>query len=430
MKSIMDILDEVEGEVATNETRQESLVYCNRKWFIPDSRGVWIDVPEARANQFLREDGYGKGHAGEEGSAQAEMNRLVREMSVAYAGRLAGWPAGLHESNGIRFLVTESKPVPEARQGQCPNLRSIMKGLFGDFQWSLFQCWLRRRRESLIQQRHKEGQAVVLFGKAGCGKSFTQALVSAAIGGATGKPWRYMAGKTEFNAELAAAEHLMIEDETPHTDIRSRRAVGNAIKTMLYTQIQSIHPKGLTAVSLEPRWTLTISVNDEPENMQVLPPLDDSLRDKIMILQCTQHGVNAPTCKTQREWQADLLRTELPALLWEIDHAEIPDGWQDPRSGVLAYHHPDALEMLQASAPEQALLELIVAHIDQVTWEGSAAELERELRGNDQRAVDRLATWPNAVATYLGRIMRLKPDAVEPIKTRSGNRWRINVAML
>lgn len=428
MKSIMDILDEVEQ--TADENRQEGLVYCAGDWYRKLPSGLWVAVTQQMATQFLKRDGFGKGDASDEKSASYQLTRIIEEKSVVYAGRLAGWPAGIHESNGKLFLVTETKPVPEARQGQCPNLQAIMEGLLGGFQWSLFKCWLRRRRESLIHQQHKKGQAVVLFGKIGCGKSFTQALVSAAIGGSTTKPWRYMAGKTEFNADLAAAEHLMIEDEAPYNDIQSRRSVGSKIKSMLYGDIQSIHGKGLNAVPLEPRWTLTISLNDEPENMRVLPPLDDSVSDKIMIFKCTQHGVNAPNGRQQREWQEELLRTELPALLWEIDHAEIPDGWHDPRSGVLAYQHPDALEMLQSSSPEQALLELIVAHIDQPTWEGSAADLERQLRGKDQRAMDHLAKWSNAVATYLGRIMRLKPDAVESFHTKAGNRWRINVAML
>lgn len=273
--------DGADVEQPVGENRQEGLVYCAGDWYRKLPSGLWVAVTQQMATQFLKRDGFGKGDASDEKSASYQLTRIIEEKSVVYAGRLAGWPAGIHESNGKLFLVTETKPVPEARQGQCPNLSAIMVGLLGDHQYRLFKCWFRRRRESLIQQKHLEGQVVVLFGKAGCGKSFAQALVSAGLGGSTAKPWRHMAGKTEFNAELAAAEHLKIEDEAPHTDIHSRRAMGNAIKAMLYAQIQNIHPKRLTAVNLEPRWTMTISINDEPENMRVLPPLDDSVSDKI-----------------------------------------------------------------------------------------------------------------------------------------------------
>jgi hypothetical protein len=51
-----------------------------------------------------------------------------------------------------------------------------------------------------------------------------------------------------------------------------------------------MHAKHREALTLDPIWRMTISLNEEPESLQVLPPLDESLEDKIIILRATKRG--------------------------------------------------------------------------------------------------------------------------------------------
>ena len=105
------------------------------------------------------------------------------------------------------------------------------------------------------------------------------------LGGRAAKPTEYMSGRTPFNADLFAAEHLMIEDEYGSTDLRTRREFGARIKDITVNDVQSCHAKNRwQAISLRPFWRLSISLNDEPENLMVLPPVDESLSDKLMLL--------------------------------------------------------------------------------------------------------------------------------------------------
>jgi hypothetical protein len=404
------------------------LCYCSptTSWYTKNDRGTWIKASEQRAGQVLREAGFPTGGAEQDGSAQHEMNRLMRSCDVDYAGRLAGWDAGVHESNGVRFLVTSFSRPPAGRPGSWANLRGFLVGMLGEDQLLRFMCWLRRRRESLINRVYLEGQALALVGPAGCGKSFTQHLISEALGAAVAKPWRYMSGATTFNADLVCAEHLCVEDDCPGHDIRTRRTIGNAIKTMLYNKFQSVHPKGRDAYNLEPRWALSFSINDEPENVQVLPPVDESLEDKLTILKCISTPRRPPQGMTERRWLASLLENELPAMLHEVDRTETPDDWRDLRSGVSAYRHPDIMEILSNISPEAALRAMIDEHVTAAPWwEGSADALEALLR---KEAPDRLRSvvrWQHAVAAYLARLSKDDPQRFQRRRTRKANLWRI-----
>jgi hypothetical protein len=75
-----------------------------------------------------------------------------------------------------------------------------------------------------------------------CGKSLVQRY-SLSLGGRAAKPYRYMSGATEFNSDLFGAEHLMVEDEVPSTDIRTRRIFGARIKDFMANELQSCHAK-------------------------------------------------------------------------------------------------------------------------------------------------------------------------------------------
>jgi phage/plasmid-associated DNA primase len=121
---------------------------------------------------------------------------------------------------------------------------------------------------ALYARRRAPGQALVLVGPANGGKSLLQDIVTAILGGRQAKPSSFMTGATHFNGHLAGAEHLRISDENPLTDIRSRRNLGAQIKNICVEASQNIEDKHRTAITFKPFWRLSISLNDEPENLR------------------------------------------------------------------------------------------------------------------------------------------------------------------
>src|SRR5207249_3354414 len=151
--------------------------------------------------------------------------------------------------------------------------QKFLNGLLDKEQLPVLMGWLLVAYEALRSGEPRHGQALGLVGPAKAGKSLLQKLITIILGGRVKHPFKYMTGRTDFNAELFEAEHLSIDDEKASIDIRSRRELGTAIKMVCVNQEQTCFRKYATPVTLLPFWRLTISVNDDPEALQVLPPL-------------------------------------------------------------------------------------------------------------------------------------------------------------
>ena len=407
-----------------------------KDYWIQNDRGSWIVVNETSLKRQLRAAGIsGKCPDGEIISPlDTGLIEIQTKFDVAYAGPLAGHKQGVYEVNGSRILVTDSPKLIEPKEGNWPLIASVLKSLLNDpieDQRSYFFGWLKIAIHAQRAGQPRPGQAIVFAGPRDSGKSLVQNLTTVILGGRVSKPYRYMRDATTFNGELFGAEHLMIEDEIASTDIRARRAFGSRIKEMTVNQMQSHHAKNRQAITLTPFWRVTISLNDEPENLLILPPIDESLADKIMLLKTHKGPMPMPT-HTDAErtafWNA--LLSELPAFIFYLERWPIPNELKCERFGITHYHHADLLAALEELSPENRLLELVDAtifsHANASTWEGTATALEQELyNGLRGREARRLIAWENAIGTYLGRLAKKHPKRIEYVRTDQRRSWRI-----
>jgi hypothetical protein len=386
--------------------------------------------------RWLKERGCRSKAKGKEKVSEIDalLTSFQREFDVDYAGSLAGYRRGVYELNGKRVLVKDSPVLIEPTPGGWPLLKRIIRNMLGAEQEIYLFGWLKVAVESLYSGKFRVGQALALAGPKDCGKSLLQNLFTDIFGGRSAKPHRYMSGDTPFNGELFCCEHLIVEDDQPSTDIRARRNFGTKIKEITANVTQSCHPKHRQAITLTPFWRLSISVNDEPENLMILPPIDESLQDKLIILKAAKHPMPMPSVSDrEREVFMAALRAELPHFIDFLTRWEIPGHLISQRYGITHFHHAEILEALGTLAPETKLLELIdtvlFASVAPGVWEGSANELERELTKDSsqvRREATQLLSFPVACGTYLGRLQKLNPSRFESKHTRSGNQWTIN----
>ncbi len=388
-------------------------------FLVRDSRGDWAPLNEAAVKRILRQAGFDpRPRNGEPLSAlDAVLVEIQTQYNIHYAGPVAGYQAGLHETPDTRFLVTKGPVVIAADPARpWPTLRAILTGMLGEMQLVYLFGWLKVARIALTSGKFAPGQALAIAGPAESAKSLLQALITLMLGGRSARPYQFMAGQTSFNAHMFGAEHQMIEDESPATDFKSRRTLGAMVKSMTVNQEQSCHRKHATPVMLKPFWRLSITVNDEPENLMVLPPLDESLEDKIILLKAERRPMPMPTTTPgEREHFWNTLVAELPGLIAHVEAFEIPAGLVSSRFGVTHYHHPELLAKLDDLAPESKLLGYIesVLLLGRSTWQGKAADIERILTDtccSYSFEARKLFSWPSACGTYLGRLRRRYPD--------------------
>ena len=402
---------------------------AQKDYLIENDRKGWIGVSETALRRILKAGGHSPIIMPGESTSQLDRKliEIQRECDVDFAGPLAGHGIGISEMCGNRVLVTTAPKLIEPAEGDWPILRKMMGNLFHDSKYDQtphLLGWLKTGYESLRERQLRPGQALVMAGEKDCGKSLLQNLITEILGGRSAKPYREMSGGTSFNSELFGAEHLMIEDEVPHTDIRKRLAFGARIKDITVNAVQSYHAKHRPAMSLKPFWRLSISLNIEPENLLILPPMEESLDDKMILLKANKLPMPMPTATlAEREAFWKTLIAELPAFLGFLQSWPIPVELISERFGVTHYHHPEILEAINALAPEVRLLELI----DAVIWADHLEEPSSKVRaakkaesnctatgleslllkstefGHEAR---RLLSWNNATGTYLGRLAK------------------------
>jgi hypothetical protein len=402
-----------------------------------NNRGGWVAIQAHDAKRWIAQAGF-KTRAREHqtiSEADAILVAIQKINDVDYAGSLAGHKMGIYEIEGARILVKDSPVFVEPRPGDWPLWKGIILRMLGPEQQTYLFGWLKTAVRSLCTGSLRHGQAMVLVGPKACGKSLLQnELFTPLLGGRSTKSYRYMSGKTPFNAELLGSEHLMVEDEAASTDIRARRNFASEIKQVTGDKVTSCHPKFRTAISLTPFWRLSITLNDEPENLLILPPLEESLSDKLIILKADFRPMPMPTVTdVDRVTFARSLRAELPHFVDFLLHLEIPRHLQSERYGMTHYQHPDILEALSTLAPETKLLDLIDTVLfnsakSPQKWKGKAAQLEELLIQQNspvRQSAMRLLSFPTACGIYLGRLGSTYPERFSLDHKRDGNYWII-----
>lgn len=377
----------------------------------------------------------GWGHSREE--IDAALCRIQTDQHIHFAGPLAGHPRGVHATGGSKLLATVSPDIIIPRAKKWGTIRAVLDGLLddpdvGQVQVETFLAWLKIARESLVSNRRRPGQAIAFAGPRGSGKSLLIDITEAALGGRRANPYPYFTGRTNFNADLAGAELLAVDDEAGSTDIRSRRALAANIKACLFAGAVRIEGKNKTAFTLRPCWRMLVALNDEPEALLVLPPITEDIGDKITLFRCHKRPLPMPAHTTdEREAFFTKLRKELPGLLAWLEDWEIPSAITEERCGVVAFHHPAILAALHELSPEGQLVSLIdTAHTSgalPLPWVGTAAELKGILchtTGTARDAEKLLGSWHAAAGSYLAR---LEGERVERLPMLNGVlRWKVN----
>lgn len=424
-------------------TALDAYYETNRRLYLTrNAGGRWLPFAEGQFKKRLRAEGIrAKAYEGENlAPADQVLLFLQDHRDMGYAAPLAGRAAGFYAENGARYLVTDSPHFLTPEKGEWRMLRAFLENLLvnnepehGARQWHTFLTWLKGSVEALRAGMTKEAQALAIAGPPQSGKSLLQRLITHLLGGRECKPFLFMSGRTPFNAELFEAEHLALEDEHMSRKLADRLTLAAAIKGFVANETHSCHRKYCTPITLRPFWRLTITLNDEPEALLVLPPLDEHVADKILLLRASRFALPMPTTtKDERAGFWRCLMGELPAFLHcLLNEYQPPDGFTDARYVVVGWHHPVLAEALHELSPSAALLALI----DQLApwgaledeWEGTAEELRTQLFQHSGTAADarRLLEWQQACGNYLATLAKKNPERVQPHRTNTACLWII-----
>jgi hypothetical protein len=410
-----------------------------KHYLVEDAEGNWMTVDKQAILHRLALVGVRPKPAKDEWVTPGDKQVITiqQKRNVAYSGPLAGFKKGIHWINGFKILVTHSPKLVMPKEGEWPTLKALIENQLDAEQRLYWHSWLKLSLEQLIEciefGRVTYGQVMILAGPRGCGKSLLQLLITEVLGGRSGSPFAFMVKDTPFNRELFGYEHQKIEDEQPHKDMKSRVRFGDALKQVTATVTHPCFGKNRDGLTLTPYWRASLSVNDEPDHLEVLPPFEDSLADKVILLHCKKAEMPMPagTGAEKAAFWAQLM-SELPAYLhWLLNVFTIPTEITDPtRYGVKAYLSPHIMVQLADLQPEIRLLSLIdqILFMDGLPeWEGSAEELIYRLHNDNKYApqAKHLVSGGIYCGRLLSKLSRLKKPRVTEKRTAHDRDWLI-----
>jgi hypothetical protein len=423
-------------EAATEDEYYNKFYYLKHgeKFLMHNERG-WMTISERSFRTVLAGRGFdtakGKGLIS---VADEQINRIRMENDVDYAAPLAGHRSGIYQINDARVLVTKDPLIIDPKQGDYSLIDNLIRGLLNSdpYQIDHFYSWLKIAYQALRTGEFRPGQAIAFVGPKDCGKSLIQSIITQVLGGKESDPYQYMMGLTQFNSNMFQSTHIRIDDVSGSTDIRARRNFGAQIKQIAAKDIQNCHGKGKEALSLNPLWRLTISLNDGLENILVLPPIEEDIEDKLMVFQATR-STAIPADDNRRKEFWNTIISQLPAFVAMLCDYKIPETIRDGRFGVKAYYNPTILSNLRRLQPEERLKEMIDEYIfppatTENEWVGTADGLQIKLATMNGIAAHNLfGNWPQRCGVLLSRLTIMYPKRfIKDLRNENKHLWKIS----
>ena len=256
-------------------------------------------------------------------------------------------PDGPYIYNGKRYLNTSSVAPIQPVVDHCewgeslPWLAEFLSSLFDpDDQLDYFIAWVRHFYMGAVTQDPQRGLALFIAGPVGAGKTILNKAVLGQLMGGRQDAGAYLLGSDKFNDQLMGAALWNIDDEVLASDPKQRQVFSQMIKKVVANDSITLRAMYQSGMDMEWLGRPVITMNDDPESLQILPETEINILDKIMLLLTKMPDVTT--------WPTDVqVAAELPffgAFLRDWvppDHVIPPPGKR--RFGVMPYKHPELM---------------------------------------------------------------------------------------
>ncbi len=416
-------------------------------YYIGDAGG-WVEETRADISKHLKAKGLR--HRPDDPGGLSEIDwvleyaRQHRLLDLALPA-LAGYHAGVYDFVGRRVLVRTSPILiePEESAAGWPTIRALVWGLLGEEAAWFFLGWLKLGYEALRNGTRDRGQVCIVVGEKGCGKSRLQhQLLTPIFGGRHADPTSHLFGEDRFNSDLAEAEHLLCEDPAVVLKPETKAHFKERLKGLAVNDSYRVSAKFAAAATLAPWWRVSVTLNDDPDTLKMLPTLADSWRDKVLLFHARKTPLPMPTTTpAERKAFRDRIAGELPALLADLTHegfwAACPQV-RGGRFGSLEYADAELARRIGEHTPEGQLLDMLdhalfsagggLNHPPEQPWEGSADDLENLLSGemSPVGVSARRLFKKGGASRMLGRLEEDYPSRVQRNRSSHKRWWSIS----
>jgi hypothetical protein len=370
----------------------EGIYHDSQTFWVRSPGGHWLSLTSDQTKNHLAvEHGLSRqSNKGAPSAVDSAMNSIVTMKNIAGAfpflyspGDVVTARGGLQYLNVSRVEVVQ--PVKERREwGEgFPWLKGYLEDLFDKEQLRIFLSWIHHFYKSALAGDVRKGQGLFIAGPPGAGKTFLSNVVIGRLMGGTEEVTQFILGETNFN-EAHESPVWTVDDAVAASDAKRHDVYSQIVKKVVANFSIPYHPKFKKAVNMPWRGRLIVTLNNDPESIQMLPTIEHSNLDKVIFLL-------AATTKADFSTGEASVDRELPAFAAFLRDWVIPDDLiGDWRFGVKEYHHPDLLQSAKQSSATAGLVELLdrwrelwfrQSDVDQ--WQGTATDLLTDMMSTE-----------------------------------------------
>ena len=326
-----------------------------------------------------------------------------------------------------RLLAGADEPQPWGIN--FPYIANLLDGYFDPpEQLQFFLSWLAYGYQHALKGQPRNGQAVFLAGEVNQGKTLVSNVLVGDLFGGHIDASDYLLGESKFNKELFEVGLWTVDDTLPSSDPRKQQLYSAMLKKIPANYSFQYHPKFRDQFMLPWAGRVLITCNADPESIRILPDVEMSLLDKVMLFKVATLDRDFTDAATQ-------IRAELPFFARFLQDYAIPSECRgDARFGVKCYHHEELLEEARQSGRTAGFAELLeifrrsfFSNGGEDEWVGNATELKQAMLSDDtiRPLVDPYSV--DALGRLLGKLASQKYQGLDrPPRRGSSRLWRIS----
>lgn len=331
--------------------------------------------------------------------------------------------------NIARSRILSPAPGPQPWGERFGYIAELLDGYFDpDEQLDFFLSWLAYAYQNALCGRPRNGQVPFLAGDVNQGKTLASNVLVGEIFGGHMDASDYLLGESRFNKELFEVGLWCVDDTVPSSDPRKQQLYSAMLKKIPANYSFQYHPKFRDQLMLPWAGRVIITCNADPESIRILPDVEMSLLDKVMLFKVRS---------AERDFTnaAERIRAELPFFAGFLRDYQIPAHCVgDARFGVKCYHHAELLDEARQSGRTGVFLELldmfkesVFSDANREDWVGSSTQLLSEML-NDEATKHVAAKYtPDQLGRLLGKLEAQNFPCLRRMPRQNKMRlWRIS----
>lgn len=353
------------------------------------------------------------------------------------------WNDDIFIENGKRYLnISRVKPLapvetPQRWGERFPWLAGFLGTCWDEpmqVQRDYFFAWFKRFYVGALRGNPPKGQALFVAGLPDRGKTLLATIIAKAMGGSADAKDILLAN-TKFNKEAMEVGLWVVDDGSAAQDERRHKCFSELVKAVVANSSFNYEPKFKDAATTSWTGRLLVCLNDAEAGIGMIPALEPSIEDKLMILRFSDAERHFP----ERAELQEIIDEELPYFLRWLTDWEMPNEIQGrSRFGCKNYIHPVLRLKAMNSNGLSDLVDVLKLWIKRCApastcgneWVGTAAELLTALNAEEGlRALVKFS--PAGLGKRLSQIAEVYPAFISIATTSlhkgDGKQYRIHL---